>query len=166
MKCKKSDCFNCPYPDCINDYIPPIRKQSPKQIKRRTEKKSLLRKEWQKNGLCTCCGKKPPRDGYKMCYECQRKARRYKEEETRRKDLHIPIALLDGENLCKKCGKAPPVKPYKLCMRCLENNRKHLDLTPTHNHKKIESDFCKSNGLFWGKVNNGASNSSQEQTTG
>lgn len=21
MNCKKKDCFNCPYPDCINDYV-------------------------------------------------------------------------------------------------------------------------------------------------
>ena len=166
MKCKKSDCFNCPYPDCINDYIPPIKKQSPEQIKRRTVEKSLRRKEWQQKGLCTCCGKKPPREGYKMCHECQTKARKYKEEETRKKDLHKPRVLLDGECLCQKCGKSPPAKPYKLCSRCLESNRRHLDLTPTHNHKKILSDFCKNNELFWGKVNIGASNASQEQATG
>jgi hypothetical protein len=55
--------------------------------------------------------------------ECQRKARRYKENETRKKDLHKSRVLLDGENLCQKCEKAPPIKPYKLCARCLESRR-------------------------------------------
>ena len=149
MKCKRNDCFNCSYPDCINDYVPLARRQSKEQIKKAIEKMQLLRKEREEKGLCTCCGERPPRDGYKMCHECQRKARRYKENETRKKDLHKPRVLLDGENLCQKCGKAPPVKPYKLCARCLDSNRKHLDLTPTHNHKKVKSDFSDKNELFW-----------------
>lgn len=57
MKCKKNDCFNCPYPDCINDYVPPIRKQSKEQIKKKSEKMQLMRKEWAQKGLCTSCGK-------------------------------------------------------------------------------------------------------------
>lgn len=148
MKCKWSDCFTCPYPDCINDYVPPTRKASPEQIKKNTQRMSLLRKERANNGLCTQCGKKPPREGYKMCKECQVKYARYKEKENRKKGV-IPKSLLDGIYLCQKCGKYPPVEPYKLCEGCLESNRKHLDLTPTHNGRRVNSDFCNNHERFW-----------------
>lgn len=148
MRCKWSDCFTCPYPDCINDYVPPIRKASPEQIKRRTQKKSLLIKERESSGLCTQCGKRSPREGYKMCRECQNKAKKYKEKENRKSGI-TPRFMLDGVYLCQKCGKHPPVEPYKLCERCLESNRKHLDLTPTHNGKRVKSDFTNNHEKFW-----------------
>ena len=107
MRCKWSDCFTCPYPDCINDYIPPIRKASPETIKKRIQKMSLLRKERANNGLCTSCGLRPPRGGYKMCRECQVKSAKYKEKENKEKGI-TPRFMLDGTYLCQKCGKHPP----------------------------------------------------------
>lgn len=146
--CGYNDCFTCPYPDCINDYVEPTRKLSPEQIKKISSRKSELRKEREKVGVCTQCGKRPSRQGYKMCYDCQRKFRLYKELENRKKGVQSKI-LLDGISLCAKCGKKPPQKPYKLCSRCLENNLKFLEKTPTHNGKKQKGGFTEANETFW-----------------
>lgn len=148
MKCRAKDCFQCPYPDCINDFVPKSRKNSPETIAKRIQKKSALIKERQSLGLCTSCGKEKPRDGYKMCFLCRYKARKYKESESRKNGL-TPRFMMDGIHLCQKCGKSAPVHPYKLCSRCLESNRRHLDKTPTHNGKRQVGLFCESNEIYW-----------------
>lgn len=148
MRCRKQDCFSCPYPDCINDYVPPVRKVSPETIQKLSRRMSALRRERASNGLCTECGKRPPREGYKMCHLCQAKARSYKNDENRRKGV-TPKDMLDGVHLCQKCGKAPPAPPYKLCARCLEGCREHLLRTPTHNGRRAQSGFVVDQAKFW-----------------
>ena len=148
MRCRKQDCFSCPYPDCINDYVPPERKANPEIVRKAVQRKSAMRKERVSSGLCTECGKYPPREGYKMCHYCQAKFRKYKNDENHKKGIK-PRVLLDGISLCQKCGKHPPEPNYKLCKRCLENALKHLSLTPTHNGKKIQSGFTIGHERFW-----------------
>jgi hypothetical protein len=148
MRCKFHDCFNCPFPDCINDSVPATRKANPAVTKRRVQKASEIRKSRAQNGFCTNCGKNPPREGFRMCRNCQIKAARYKAKEGLRKGL-IPRILMDGVVLCIKCGKNEPQQPFKSCERCLASNRAHLDLTPTHRGKKQKGNFSEQHEAFW-----------------
>ena len=61
MRCRKQDCLSCPYPDCINDYVPPERKANPEIVRKAVQRKSAMRKERVSSGLCTECGKYPLR---------------------------------------------------------------------------------------------------------
>lgn len=148
MRCKASDCFSCPYPDCINDSIQETRKYTQEQKKRAYQRMSERRKQRHDNGICTQCGKRPPKPGAKMCALCQAKWAKYKEEESRRKGIK-PKEMLDGVLLCKKCGNAAPVSPYKVCQRCLDSNRKHIAKTPTNMGKKPRGAFSISHEMFW-----------------
>lgn len=72
MHCKISDCFNCPYPDCINDSFYDY-KLSDKQKARHNELALGRLEQRRANGICTYCGKNPADKGYKTCAECRRK---------------------------------------------------------------------------------------------
>lgn len=139
MNCKKNDCFTCPYPDCINDYVKKRYKRPPDYSKINVIRNRERQEKRAAAGLCIMCGRKPPRAGYKMCPECQAKTRnrqnRYNWETGKRQ----PQVLLDGVSRCKRCGKAPPAEGYKLCERCLESARRALDTVPSHNGKAIDN---------------------------
>lgn len=148
MRCKKSDCFSCPYPDCINDYVKPTRRLSAESARRKIEKRSALIAERRASGVCTSCGGKITDTRFRMCAACREKARRYKEQELREKGVK-PRELLDGVTLCQKCGKFPPKEPFKLCERCYESSMEHLAKTPTHNGKKPDTFFARFNEVFY-----------------
>lgn len=80
MECKKNDCFNCPYPDCINDYVKKTYPRKKQWIAHQTEYVSKRAKRRAAEGLCTKCGKRPPRPGYRTCGECAMKSRRASNE--------------------------------------------------------------------------------------
>lgn len=148
MRCKKSDCFSCPYPDCINDYVKPIRRPSAESARRKNEKRSALIAERRASGVCTSCGGKITDTRFRMCAACREKARRYKEQELRKKGVK-PRELLDGVTLCQKCGKFPPREPFSLCERCYKSSIEHLAKTPTHNGKKPDTFFARFNEVFY-----------------
>lgn len=142
MNCKKKDCFNCPYPDCINDYVKKEYDRPAAYIKKQVERQSERIQQRAAAGLCTTCGKRPPRNGYRTCAECQARSRRYANRHNRSIG-RIPESLLDGVSLCKRCGKAPPASGYKLCERCLESARMALDHTPSHSGIVVDNNFTR-----------------------
>lgn len=142
MNCKKKDCFNCPYPDCINDYVKKEYDRPAAYIKKQVERQSERIQQRAEAGLCTTCGKRPPRNGYRTCAECQARSRRYANRHNRSIG-RVPESLLDGVSLCKRCGKAPPASGYKLCDRCLESARRALDHTPSHSGIVVDNNFTR-----------------------
>lgn len=120
MKCKMSDCFNCPYPDCINDDIEPTRQLSDEQKQHRKQYRKAIYHQRKEAGICVVCGKRPPEQGRVSCSRCLQKDRK-KHEKSREKGGHTPRCLLDGVDLCSRCGKDKPVEGYKLCERCLKS---------------------------------------------
>ena len=132
MKCNR-DCFNCPFPDCINDYVkvndPEYQKRYYEEHRsQELERKKKTREDRKANGLCTYCGKRPLTEGSKAhCIECLIKLRKRSMERNRKKGL-TPKKLFDGIDLCKKCGKEKPVEGYKLCESCLEKARQAIEL--------------------------------------
>ena len=132
MKCNK-DCFNCPYPDCINDYVkindPEYQKRYYEEHRsQELERKIQQRKKRKAKGLCTTCGKRPLTEGSKAhCVECLIKLRERSLKRNRRQNM-TSKALFDGIDLCKKCGKDKPVIGYKLCESCLEQARQAIAL--------------------------------------
>lgn len=113
MICKKADCFTCPYPDCINDYVPPflpLTEERKEQIRARGKARYQERKA---TGVCTRCGKRPPSGGKTKCWECLGKdARAHRDPEA------IPRILFDGVTRCRTCGK-PELEPgKKICPGC------------------------------------------------
>lgn len=148
MKCKFSDCFNCPYPDCINDAVNPVVTYTPERLKAQREysRKRKLRSE--AAGLCTRCGKRPASNGYKTCIDCRLYMRR-KAEEKHRRNGHLPRSMLDGDELCAVCGKNPPIKPYKVCEHCLKNCRKNIALSAPRMQEKYQNSFRKNIEIQW-----------------
>lgn len=55
MECKKNDCFNCPYPDCINDYVKKTYPRKKQWVEHQTEYVSRRAKRRAAEGLCTKC---------------------------------------------------------------------------------------------------------------
>ena len=122
MRCKASDCFTCPYPDCINDAdIQPFVSTDG----HRASSRKAMAKMYQKRrdvGLCYRCGKRKPIPGHAVCLEC--KNRHTKQTRNRRRaNGTLPRELLDGIERCAFCGDAPLAEGKKLCARCLENAR-------------------------------------------
>ena len=143
MNCKKNDCFNCPYPDCINGYVKKQYKRSPEGIRKIAAYNKRRSEQWEASGLCKACGKRPPRPGYKLCAECQAKGRKRSNKHNHNVRGQLPQVLLDGISRCKRCGKFPPAAGYKLCERCLESARRALDTAPTHNGKTVDNNFTR-----------------------
>lgn len=142
MECKKNDCFNCPYPDCINDRVKKYYPPSKERLARQAVHITQLAKKRAKADLCTKCGKRPPRRGYRTCSECAAKSRRAANEHKWRNGT-TPKVLMDGVSLCKKCGKHPPAVGYAVCERCLALCRNALDKTPSHNGKSPDNGFAR-----------------------
>lgn len=130
MKCKHNDCFTCPYPDCINDYVKLYDADYNKKYKEEYKselnaKQRQLRAEKKANGICTRCGKRPVQEGKTKCIECLLKLREYSINRNREQG-RLPRELLNEVDLCKKCSKSKPVEGYKLCETCLEQARQAI----------------------------------------
>lgn len=138
MNCKRDDCFRCPYPDCINDYVKKEYPRAKEYLARQIEYHRQRAKQREAAGLCNLCGERPPRPGYKSCLECAMKQRRYANKSHWKRGT-TPKPLMDGVELCKKCGKAPPVDGYKVCERCLAGCRRALQNSPSHKGLVLES---------------------------
>lgn len=147
MKCNM-DCFNCPYPDCINDYVRPYDAERRKtHYQKENERRKQQRAERKANGICTVCGKKPiSKDCETMCVECLLKHRR-ESLKRGRKNGEKPRELLDGISLCKKCGKAKPVEGYKLCENCLEKARMAVSI----GRSRVKDNWFKKSHDFYAK---------------
>ena len=145
MRCKISDCFNCPFPDCINDKIPPER--TPEQ-KKKDHEKLMQRKQWcRENGVCTQCMCRPATKGYVTCAGCRRNQSRWARERNHRQGLHLPRVLMDGVDRCKICGKNPPMERQTICQRCYENCINNL---PKDNGgMKQKNGFSAANSAYW-----------------
>ena len=109
MKCNK-DCFNCLYPDCINDYVASYdaenhKKQRAKRKEEVSKKRKLLYEERKANGICVRCGKNPSVNGKTECIVCASKTKNRAMEKAR-KDGRLSRELFNGIDLCKKCGYA------------------------------------------------------------
>lgn len=132
MKCNWKDCFTCPYPDCINDYVYPYNAESNKKYyQANKEKRKQQVRNYQKeriaNGLCEDCGKRPiAKNSKSRCTECLLR-RRIQAEERRRKNGVLPRTLFDGVTRCLRCGNEELVSGHKLCEKCLETSRKSVE---------------------------------------
>lgn len=131
MQCKMSDCFKCPYDDCINDHV---RIFTPEQLKRKKEymreHKKKRRDEARANGICTECFKKEATHGV-LCYECWLRQRKY--DRTRMEKHHGKKEFWRENGLCYLCGN-PLMEGHKVCekhykMR-MENFRKCREKNP------------------------------------
>lgn len=147
MKCKHNDCFTCPYPDCINDYVRPYNAEYRKEYhaKHADENSARLkqvRAERKANGICTNCGKRPSEQGKTRCTECLLKLRQASIKRNR-KQGRVPRELFDGIDLCIKCGRNHPVNGYKLCESCLEKARDSIAYGRSIRNKEEYQNFTK-----------------------
>ena len=92
MKCNLKDCFNCPYPDCINDttkyYNPEYQKKYRKEHRNEiNELKRQFRARRKAPGLCVDCGKPIAENSKSHCIDCLLKYRKRSAEAYRKKKL-------------------------------------------------------------------------------
>lgn len=95
------DCFNCIYPDCINDYVKPQQTWNEIKVKHRQRNKENCKRRYdhlKKNGLCVDCGKRKATNGI-FCLDCYAKRKR------NRKYATIPKWIeWQEKGLCRFCG--------------------------------------------------------------
>lgn len=117
------DCFNCPYPDCINN-SPSYSEKS--LYKNRSEESKRQQREYNRQrsamlkaaGLCTCCGQRPAWDGHRECMECylrhsRRAKERYAERGRQRQDAKA-AKIAAGVCIRLECER-PAVPGKRLC---------------------------------------------------
>lgn len=118
MKCKHDDCFTCPYPDCINDYTPPLQVLTAEQksrINKRHRDVYLQRKE---QGLCAYCGKRPALPNRVRCNDCLQKNRDGARKSWQSRYDTMSRDMMGYLGICMTCGKRPQKAGYKLCAEC------------------------------------------------
>lgn len=128
MHCKISDCLKCPYPDCINDYVP--KELTPEQ----REKKHIRDREWRKKkyaesiekGICTKCHKQPVTDGHRTCIYCRIKDKKHQRKRSETEG-RVPRWQMDGITYCRICGKSPLKAGYTICERCYNSATENLN---------------------------------------
>ncbi len=77
------DCFNCKFPDCINNNPPSIEMpdywpEEKKVLKRENQRARYMQRK--KDGICTICGIRKATNGL-LCAECYAKRHKRKKEE-------------------------------------------------------------------------------------
>ena len=148
MQCKATDCFRCPYPDCINPLPLRVREYSRSQKDRNNARKRAQRAAYKAAGLCPVCGRMRDNQRWQKCGHCRAMGRQAAEK-IRRKRGQLPKCLLDGVERCLHCGKAAPATGYQLCEKCLEDARAALSCTPTHTGRGCTTHFAKGIWAFW-----------------
>ena len=68
-------------------------------------------------GLCTCCGKRPPKTGCKRCETCLARKRRTRRQRIIRQGA-VPRDLAADLKICYLCCKNPVIKGFKICKSC------------------------------------------------
>ena len=143
------DCLNCPYEECINDYVRKQYKPNGDIVVRRRQQQAEFRNKRRENGFCPYCGKRKMPEGYRMCEVC-RAYFRAKKNESAHKNGVLPRSLLDGIERCSKCGRRFDGKhEHKLCSKCYEQAIEALDKTPSHTGGQADSYFRRWHETFW-----------------
>ena len=143
MKCKISDCFNCPYPDCINDKpLPEITAERRERSNRFHAQKEAWCRE---HGICTRCMHRPATEGHKTCQECRNKIARERTKYNHEVKNRKPKWELDGYQWCARCGKYPPKEGHKICERCYATNVSNLKA----HGKQMHNSFSKAIETYW-----------------
>ena len=137
------DCFNCPFPDCINDYVKPSSWQTlTDEQKARYNIKSKeihkrLYKERKEKGLCVRCGLKSATNGV-YCLECYIRRKNQRDKKKRHINQHIEW---NEKGLCYVCGDVCEVG-HKVC-------KKHLDIKQKAIQKCLSSKSWEDNKEQW-----------------
>lgn len=102
-------------------------------------------KQQRKNtGLCTGCGKQPPRPNVTKCQTCADKDAEYKKATYTRQQEKRAARLVAG--LCQYCGKHPVVRGRK-CQPCQQrDNAKHQAWLTNATAKRMALKICVSCG--------------------
>ena len=117
MKCKKNDCFSCPYPDCINNYVKPRYELSMEQKEKDRIRAAERYRTRRDSGVCVICGNRPAAQGKTKCVECNIWFNRYKRDWCHTSGT-LPRSAMDGVAICKHCGKRQPLEGHKVCESC------------------------------------------------
>lgn len=114
MKCRRKECQDCPYQDCI--WEPRNRKpRTAEQVKRADELQRMKRRERAESGRCTYCGRPLPDRNFKLCAVCRMRRREYERE--RRIQMGV---FPRTEGICWRCNKRPVLQGKRYCKVCYE----------------------------------------------
>lgn len=120
--------------------------------KKKTAGNRKRREERERQGLCTKCGKQPPRENRKTCIECRlADNRRSKQYRKKKSEEVIPLGDRNALGLCRHCCEPLAHKDEKLCPKCHEKcskPAKELNENPTLGVLKAREDFGKRNREF------------------
>lgn len=85
-------------------------------------------------GVCTACGKRPPRPGRTRCSRCADK------DNSRYKPVFPPKSERVSYGVCSNCGN--PVEPgYKMCLKCLTAIREGIKRRQANPTEKMLANY-------------------------
>lgn len=121
-----SECLNCPYPDCINDYVKKTYELSSEKYEihknKTNERQKQKRKEARENGFCTICFNNKATHG-RFCYRCYLRQRRYQRNKLEKKKINgnhkNNREIWESKGLCVTCG-GKRLEGKMVCPECYE----------------------------------------------
>lgn len=101
------------------------------------EKKEKLKKDVQRikstreqrkvAGLCTTCGKRPPKEGRLQCEACLARYRGYCEKSRRKRGVLPKDMVFDKSRCCRCMREVPLVSGKKMCPECYKKAVKQME---------------------------------------
>lgn len=152
------DCFNCKFPDCINDTTYPESARycnwsEERKIKQR-ERSRINYKKAIENGLCGVCKQRPQYRGVR-CYECWLRQKRYNDS----KALHKREYRAEN-NLCYYCDN-PVVPGKKTCEKHLAMFQEIAAHRRTFINKENHKWRKDNNAMYFSKQHNAENSNSK-----
>lgn len=86
-------------------------------------------------GVCTVCGKRPPKTGCKRCERCLARGRYNRRQRIIRKGS-VPRDIITDIGICYFCCKNPQIPGKKICNDCLDKMIEGR-LHETRNHDRV-----------------------------
>lgn len=120
-------CLNCLDAHSLREMIRRAKEtpeQREKRLKKMAENSKKRRQKFKQSGLCICCGKRKPDNGYVTCKMCLYHRRKLSEKYRREQGV-LPMDMIGDGYHCEVCGRE--VNKTKLCESCKQKLLKNLE---------------------------------------
>lgn len=102
------------------------------KLKKDTQRIKSTREQRKAAGLCTTCGKHPPKEGRLQCEACLARYRRYCEKSRRKRGV-LPKDMIFNKSRCCRCMREVPlVSGKKMCPECYKKAVHAMEIARAH----------------------------------
>lgn len=97
------------------------------KLKKDVQRIKLTREQRKAAGLCTTCGKRPPKEGRLQCETCSARYKRYNEKSRRKRGVLPKDMVFNGSRCCRCMREVPLVSGKKMCPECYKKACKGME---------------------------------------